>query len=180
MSAPDHVDVLVIGAGASGAVIALTLAEAGLRVVCLDQGGWTEPAQHPHSGRDFVYRRFTDWNPEAAVRAGVDAYPVLGNQSQHDVGRWLRHTPMTEPGPLGVEFEKLPTDVASLNRIAQGLLIHSDWLSAYGLRPETLHSFNRMTLSVRQRFTAILECEKLSLALPGPPARGDLCSTAAL
>lgn len=64
--------------------------------------------------------------------------------------------------------------------LPERLLIHSDWLSAYGLRPETLHSFSRMTLSARQRFTAILECEKLSLALPGPPARGDLCSTAAL
>ncbi len=81
MSALDQVDVLVIGAGASGAVIALTLAEAGLRVVCLDQGGWTEPAQHPHFGPDFVHRRFTDWNPEATVRAGPADYPVLGDQS---------------------------------------------------------------------------------------------------
>ena len=48
MRKPDPVDVLVIGAGASGAVSSLVLAQAGLRVVCLDQGGWTEPAQHPH------------------------------------------------------------------------------------------------------------------------------------
>lgn len=78
---PDHVDVLVIGAGASGVVQALTLAEAGLRVVCLDQGGWTEPARHPHHGGDFVHRRGTDWSPEPAVRRGVDDYPVEGPQS---------------------------------------------------------------------------------------------------
>ena len=37
MRKPDPVDVLVIGAGASGAVSSLVLAQAGLRVVCLDR-----------------------------------------------------------------------------------------------------------------------------------------------
>ncbi len=79
--APDHVDVLVIGAGASGVINSLVLAKAGCRVVCLDQGGWTEPARHPHFGADFVYRRQNDWNPEPAVRKGADDYPVEGGQS---------------------------------------------------------------------------------------------------
>ena len=81
MRRPDHAEILVIGAGASGVVNSLTLAEAGLRVVCLDQGGWTEPARHPHHGADFVHRRFTDWNPEPAVRRGPDDYPIQGGQS---------------------------------------------------------------------------------------------------
>lgn len=81
MSTPDHADILVIGAGASGVIMSLTLAEAGLKVVCLDQGGWTEPARHPHFGKDFVYRRQTDWNPEPALRRGPDDYPVEGDQS---------------------------------------------------------------------------------------------------
>lgn len=81
MSKPDHADVLVIGAGASGAIHSLVLAQAGLRVVCLDQGGWTTPAQHPHFSDDFVYQRQNRWNPEPAVRRGADDYPVLGGQS---------------------------------------------------------------------------------------------------
>lgn len=81
MSKPDHADVLVIGAGASGAIHSLVLAQAGLHVVCLDQGGWTEPAQHPHFSDDFVYQRQNRWNPEPAVRRGTDDYPVLGRQS---------------------------------------------------------------------------------------------------
>ena len=81
MTKPAHVDVLVIGAGASGVVNSLVLAKAGCRVVCLDQGGWTEPARHPHFGADFVYRRQTDWNPEPSVRKGADDYPVEGGQS---------------------------------------------------------------------------------------------------
>ncbi len=81
MRKPDPVDVLVIGAGASGAVSSLVLAQAGLRVVCLDQGGWTEPAQHPHYSDDFQYQRQNRWNPEPSVRRGPDDYPVEGGQS---------------------------------------------------------------------------------------------------
>ncbi len=81
MSQPDHADILVIGAGASGAINSLVLAQAGLKVVCLDQGGWTEPAQHPHYRRDFQYRRQNQWNPEPEVRRGPDDYPVEGGQS---------------------------------------------------------------------------------------------------
>jgi len=76
MTKPDHAEVLVIGAGASGAVQSLTLAEAGLRIVCLDQGGWTEPARRPHHGADFVYRRQNDWNPEPSGRRGPDDTPL--------------------------------------------------------------------------------------------------------
>ena len=67
--------------------------------------------------------------------------------AQH-VAQWLRHTPMTEPGALASEFEKLPSDVASLNRIAQGLLVHSEWLSAYGLDAHTVRPVSRATLPV--------------------------------
>lgn len=81
MSKPDPADVLVIGAGASGAVNSLVLAQAGLRVVCLDQGGWTEPAQHPHYSDDFQYQRQNRWSPEPSVRRGPDDYPVEGGQS---------------------------------------------------------------------------------------------------
>ncbi|HEV7268979.1 MAG TPA: FAD-dependent monooxygenase [Falsiroseomonas sp.] len=31
---------MIVGAGGSGAAAALVLAEAGLRAVCLEQGGW--------------------------------------------------------------------------------------------------------------------------------------------
>lgn len=81
MSRPDHADVLVIGAGASGAIHSLVLAEAGLKTVCLDQGGWTDPAQHPHYSRDFQYQRQNCWSPEPTVRRGPDDYPIEGGQS---------------------------------------------------------------------------------------------------
>ena len=45
---PDRADVVIVGAGVGGALASLMLARAGLRVVCLEQGGWTRPEDHPH------------------------------------------------------------------------------------------------------------------------------------
>ncbi len=81
MRKPDRADVLVIGAGASGALVSLALAGRGLKVVCLDQGGWTLPANHPHFSRDFQWQRQNRWNPEPERRRGESDYPVEGNQS---------------------------------------------------------------------------------------------------
>ena len=39
-------DVLVIGAGASGGVVARRLAEAGYQVVCLEQGRWHDRGEY--------------------------------------------------------------------------------------------------------------------------------------
>ena len=36
----EPADVLIIGSGATGAIAAKVLGEAGLQVVCLEQGGW--------------------------------------------------------------------------------------------------------------------------------------------
>ena len=82
MSKPEHADVLVIGAGASGAIQSLVLAQAGLSVVCLDQGGWTAPDQYPHYSEDFQYQRENRWNPEPVIRRGYGDYPIEGEQSR--------------------------------------------------------------------------------------------------
>jgi Transglutaminase-like superfamily len=84
--------------------------------------------------------------------------------------RWLRHTPMTEPGALALEFEKLPSDIASLNRIAQGLLVHSEWLSAYGVDANTLRPTSRVTLPVSERLGELLKLDRRSLHVARAPA----------
>ena len=45
--AREPVDVLVIGAGVAGGVVARRLAEAGLSVVALEQGDWPDRADYP-------------------------------------------------------------------------------------------------------------------------------------
>ena len=50
----EPTDVLIIGAGASGGVVALRLAEAGFRVVCLEQGRWLDRADRPKDREDIA------------------------------------------------------------------------------------------------------------------------------
>jgi choline dehydrogenase-like flavoprotein len=44
-------DVLIIGAGASGAAVAWSLAETKMHILCLEQGDWMKPAEYPSTAR---------------------------------------------------------------------------------------------------------------------------------
>ena len=72
----EPADVLVIGSGASGAIASLVLGQAGLRVVCLEQGGWTLPEDHPHMSQDWEWQRQKRWHPNNNIRQGRDDFPV--------------------------------------------------------------------------------------------------------
>ncbi|MCC6790965.1 MAG: GMC family oxidoreductase [Thermomicrobiales bacterium] len=72
----DPVDVLVIGSGIGGAIASRTLAEAGLKVVCLEQGDWTRPESRPHLEPDWEWRRLTSYSTAPNVRARHEDYPV--------------------------------------------------------------------------------------------------------
>jgi hypothetical protein len=70
--------------------------------------------------------------------------------------RWLAHTPMTDPGAPAAMFTRLPSDVTGLNRMVQGLLIHSELLGKYG-EPNAFGPVSRTTFPVQQRLTILLE-----------------------
>lgn len=70
-------DVLIIGAGASGAVVALRLAEAGFRVVCLEQGHWLDRADYPGNKLDWELRARKQWATSPNVRGLPDDYPIV-------------------------------------------------------------------------------------------------------
>src|SRR3974390_2686236 len=81
----DPVDVLIIGAGASGAAVAWSLAETKMHIVCLDQGGWTQrtanPRAAPSSGRDWEARAFGDYSPSPNIRGRKEDYPINEDNS---------------------------------------------------------------------------------------------------
>lgn len=74
--ARDIADVVVIGAGASGAVATKTLAEAGMSVVCLEQGDWVSPSDFFGGTPDWEVTSQKTWHPNPNVRGRADDYPI--------------------------------------------------------------------------------------------------------
>ena len=108
-------DVLIIGAGSSGAAVAWSLAEAGFRVVCLEQGGWIRPEDMPHGHLDWELHRLTDFNAEVAGRA-------LGKV---ETITWETHDKFKADGVL-----TYPPDFVADNKYPLVLLIHGGPQSA--------------------------------------------------
>lgn len=72
----DRAEVLIIGAGCAGAITAMTLTEAGVRTVCLEQGPWWRPEDFPHYRADWEWQRLTRWNTAVNTRASRHDYPI--------------------------------------------------------------------------------------------------------
>jgi choline dehydrogenase-like flavoprotein len=100
---PDPVDVCIVGAGASGAVVAKALTEAGLSVVALERGLWRKPEDfgidelanlnRHYIGPDFglhprTVRHSADEEPE--LRPFSPLPQVVGGGTTHWAGWLLR------------------------------------------------------------------------------------------
>ena len=81
----DPVDVLIIGAGASGAAVAWSLADTKMRIVCLEQGDWTNSAEYPTTGKNWEVLQHGAYNINPNVRARATDYPINNNDSPIDV-----------------------------------------------------------------------------------------------
>jgi len=77
----DIVDVLIIGAGASGAVLASSLAETRMKILCLEQGDWIKPSEFPANGRDWEARRYGDFDISPNRRKRDTDYPINDDNS---------------------------------------------------------------------------------------------------
>ena len=77
----EPVDVLIIGAGASGAAMAWSLADTRMRILCLEQGDWPNSAQYPSTGRDWESRQAEDYAISPNRRASAADYPINDDNS---------------------------------------------------------------------------------------------------
>ena len=75
-SANTPVDVLIIGAGASGGAVAWSLADTRMRILCLEQGDWGNSATYPSAGRDWEARQLGDASFSPNQRRNVADYPI--------------------------------------------------------------------------------------------------------
>jgi choline dehydrogenase-like flavoprotein len=84
----ETVDVLIVGAGASGAVMAWSLADTRMRIVCLEQGDWMNPSAYPSSGRDWESRTFGDFSISPNRRNRPTDYPINDSDSPISVANF--------------------------------------------------------------------------------------------
>ena len=79
--AAEPADVLIIGAGASGAVVAKRLAEAGFKVTCLEQGDWHAKDDYPGNRLDWELHQRKSWATSPNIRDLPQDYPVDATDS---------------------------------------------------------------------------------------------------
>lgn len=107
-------DILVIGSGAAGAALTKRLTDLGAKVICLEQGGWINPADYPSTRPDWeVQIRRGAFNFSPNVRKRWEDYPVkeagkdppavlmfnaVGGSTHH----WAAHFPRLHPSDFRV------------------------------------------------------------------------------
>lgn len=77
----EKADVLIVGAGASGAFAAVELSKAGFSVVCLEQGDWTRPTEFAGARPEWELKAQKDWHPNPNTRARASDYPIDTSES---------------------------------------------------------------------------------------------------
>jgi choline dehydrogenase-like flavoprotein len=81
MTAEPAPDVLIIGAGPTGAVAAKRFAEAGMRVTVLEQGDWPDYRKARAGELDFELTAGRDWSGNPNRRRGPADYPIDDSDS---------------------------------------------------------------------------------------------------
>ena len=74
--AEETVDVLIVGAGASGAAVAWSLSDTRMRILCLEQGDWMRTDAYPGMRADWELRQSGDFALSPNQRGRREDYPV--------------------------------------------------------------------------------------------------------
>lgn len=82
MASSESVDVLIIGAGASGAVAARRLAADGVDVLCMEQGDWPDPMEYPGAKPEWEVSGLKQWHASPNVRGGSADYPIDAGEAE--------------------------------------------------------------------------------------------------
>ncbi|MEE2703601.1 MAG: GMC family oxidoreductase [Myxococcota bacterium] len=108
----EVVDVLIVGAGAAGAAMAWSLSDTRMKIVCLEQGGWMNPAEYPSTQSDWELRQFGDFGLSPNGRGRPEDYPINDSGSPIAISNfnavggstilYAAHFPRFHPGDFKV------------------------------------------------------------------------------
>lgn len=84
----ESIDLLVIGAGVAGAVVAKRCIEAGLSVLCLEQGEWPDRADYPGASPEWELVAARQWSSAPSIRNAPSDYPIDLAHSDFGVLNW--------------------------------------------------------------------------------------------
>ncbi len=111
----EPVGVLIIGAGASGAAFAWSIADTGLSVLCLEQGPWMRQSDYPSNHLDWESRNATEFSSSPNVRRMAADYPVnetdtpitplMFNAVGGSTIAWAAHFPRLKPRDFRVRSD---------------------------------------------------------------------------
>lgn len=125
----EPVDVLIIGAGASGAAVAWSLLETRMRILCLEQGPHVPESQYPSRDEDYELARYGAFSCDPNVRKLKQDYPInvddscitpvnfngVGGSTINFLGHWPRMKPSDfRAKTLDGVAEDWPVDYATL------------------------------------------------------------------
>lgn len=130
----EPVDVLIIGAGASGAAIAWSLLETRMRILCLEQGDHLPDDAFASRRADYELARYSDFSCDPNVRRQPQDYPInvedsciapvnwngVGGSTINFLGHWPRMKPSDfRARSLDGVAEDWPIDYATLEPFFQ-------------------------------------------------------------
>ena len=134
---PDRADVVIVGAGASGAVAARRLAAAGCSVVCLEQGDWVERSEFRGREVDWELSGLERWHASPNVRQRPEDYPI--DESESDMVPLMYNAVGGSTILYGAQWPRfLPSDfrLRSLDGVADDWPLTYDDLAPYYARVE--------------------------------------------
>ena len=84
----ESVDVVIVGAGASGAAIAWSLVDTKMKILCLEQGDWVNPADYPTTGTDWEAKGWGDFSFSPNTRGRETDYPINEDDSPINIANF--------------------------------------------------------------------------------------------
>jgi choline dehydrogenase-like flavoprotein len=133
----SRADVVIVGAGPAGAVAARRFTEAGMRVVCLEQGTWPDYSTSHVADEFLELSAAKPWSPLPSVRRGPNDYPIDTTQSDVEPLMWNGVGGSTVMY-AGIWMRLMPSDfrVRTLDGVADDWPLSYEDLSPYYERIE--------------------------------------------